>query len=81
MDPDVQLRSEGPLAQQPQIAAWLAAGKSLFIAREPAGSWTRGSIKDAGGRNNLNNTAVNGGFAMTRTRSTACSQLDTFGPA
>eukprot|EP00966_Prymnesium_polylepis_P082562 1911950-Prymnesium_polylepis.1 len=61
MDPDVELvRTAGPLWRQPPVAKWLSSSRRLFfIAREPPGGWTRGSVKDANGTNDLNNAAVN----------------------
>lgn len=77
MDPDVQLvPSAEPLAHQEQIVKWLASGKAFFISREPPISdWVRGGVKDYHGRNNLNNTAVNAGFVMTRTQAPARKSL------
>ena len=67
VDSDVLLRGNVPLDEQPQLAAWLRASDALFFAsREPPGAWTRGSAKDAGGRNNLNNTRANTGFLLSK---------------
>jgi len=72
------------LATQPQLAAWAPSAATFFAAREPAGAWARGSAKDSGRHNNLNNTQANLGFLLAKRTSTAeralrqwwCAPLD-----
>lgn len=63
----LQMATAPPLVEQAQVRAFLDdPAKAVFISREPAGGWARGSTKDDSGRNNLNNTLVNTGFVLVK---------------
>ena len=53
--------------QSQQVKAWLADDEQFFfIAKESGGGWTRGSAKDAHGRNNLANSQVSTGLMLAK---------------